>query len=98
MMRRLAPLAPAVLFAAGACATRSDIQVVQNDLRVMRMEQLQADSVRRAQVDAALAAVTRVVDTLRVMHAQIAKFQGDVRGELYALGQQVIQVQELSGQ
>ncbi len=91
-------LAPVALLAAGACATRSDIQILQNDLRVMRIESAQADSMRRVQVDAAIAAMARVQDTLRVMHAQTAKFQGDVRGELYALGQQVIQVQELSGQ
>ena len=91
-------LAPIVLVAAGACATRGDIRVLQNDIRVMRIESQQSDSLRRVQVDAAIAAMARVQDTLRVMHAQVAKFQGDVRGELYALGQQIIQVQELSGQ
>jgi tol-pal system protein YbgF len=83
---------------ASGCATRSDVRILQNDIRVMRMESLQADSARRAQIDAVIAALTQVNDSLRFMHAQVAKFQGDMRGELYSLGQQIIQVQELTGQ
>jgi tol-pal system protein YbgF len=72
--------------------------VLQNDLRVMRMESMQADSARRAQLDAVIAALGRTQDSLRTMHAQVMKFQGDSRGEMYALGQQLIQIQELTGQ
>lgn len=97
-MGRLRLLAPAALVAVGACATRSDIQVLQSDLRVMRIESNQADSARRVQLDAVIAALGGTQDSLRSMHAQLFKFQGDVRGELYALGQQLIQVQELTGQ
>lgn len=88
----------ASLAAAGACATRSDVRVLQNDLRVMRMESMQADSARRLQLDAVIAALGRTQDSLRLMHAQVLKFQGDSRGEMYALGQQLIQIQELTGQ
>jgi len=88
----------ASLAAAGACATRSDVRVLQNDLRVMRMESLQADSARRLQLDGVIAALGRTQDSLRLMHAQVVKFQGDSRGEMYALGQQLIQIQELTGQ
>jgi tol-pal system protein YbgF len=95
---RIRLLVPAALVAVGACATRSDIQVLQSDLRVMRIEANQADSARRVQLDAVIAALGGTQDSLRSMHAQLFKFQGDVRGELYALGQQLIQVQELTGQ
>ena len=91
-------LAPVVLLTAGACASRNDIRILQSDLRVMRIETNQADSVRRTQLDVVIAALGRTQDSLRAMHTQLFKFQGDVRGELYALGQQLIQVQELSGQ
>lgn len=84
--------------AVGACATRSDVQILQSDLRVMRIEANQADSVRRAQLDAVIKGLSLTQDSLRSMHAQLFKFQGDVRGELYSLGQQLIQVQELTGQ
>jgi tol-pal system protein YbgF len=97
-MSRLRLLAPAAFVAVGACATRSDIQVLQSDIRVMRIEATQADSARRIQLDAVIAALGGTQDSLRSMHAQLFKFQGDVRGELYALGQQLIQVQELTGQ
>ncbi|MFL5563292.1 MAG: tol-pal system protein YbgF [Gemmatimonadaceae bacterium] len=88
----------ASLAAAGACATRSDVLVLQNDLRVMRMESLQADSARRVQLEGVIAALGRTQDSLRLLHAQVVKFQGDSRGEMYALGQQLIQIQELTGQ
>ena len=88
----------AIVVMATGCATRSDVRILQNDIRVMRMESLQADSARHAQIDAVIAALGVVNDSLRVMHAQVAKFQGDMRGELYSLGQQIIQVQELTGQ
>jgi len=97
-MSRLCLLAPAAFVAVGACATRSDIQVLQSDIRVMRIEANQADSARRVQLDAVINALGGTQDSLRSMHAQLFKFQGDVRGELYALGQQLIQVQELTGQ
>ena len=95
--RAFGAVAALALFASG-CATRSDVRILQNDIRVMRMESLQADSARRAQIDAVIAALGLVNDSLRLMHAQVAKFQGDMRGELYSLGQQIIQVQELTGQ
>ena len=98
IVNRLRLLAPAAFVAVGACATRSDIQVLQSDIRVMRIESTQADSARRVQLDAVIAALGGTQDSLRSMHAQLFKFQGDVRGELYALGQQLIQVQELTGQ
>lgn len=87
-----------VALVASGCATRSDVRILQNDIRVMRMESLQADSARRAQIDAVIGALRQVHDSLSLMHAQVGKFQGDMRGELYSLGQQIIQVQELTGQ
>lgn len=91
-------LMPVALVAAGACASRNDIRILQNDIRVMRMESLHADSARMAQLDAVIGALRRQEDSLRALRALTARFQGDMRGELYALGQQLIQVQELSGQ
>ena len=91
-------LAPVALVATGACASRNDIRILQNDIRVMRMESLAADSARMAQLDAVIAALRIQADSLRALRALTARFQGDMRGEMYALGQQLIQVQELSGQ
>jgi tol-pal system protein YbgF len=94
-LRRLTPV---VLLATGACATKGDIRILQNDLQVMRVESAQADSTRKRQLDAVIAALGISRDSILVVSKRLAKFQGDAAGELYALGQQLIQVQELSGQ
>jgi tol-pal system protein YbgF len=95
-LRRLAPVA---LLATGACvATRSDLRVLQNDLSIVRTEMAMADTARARQLDSVIAALGRTSDSLRVMQSSLGKFQGDVREELYSLGQQLIQVQELTGQ
>ena len=97
-LARLFWLSPVALLATGACATKGDLRIVQNDLQVMRIEQAQADSARKRQLDDILAALTTSRDSMLVLSKRLAKFQGDAAGELYALGQQLIQVQELSGQ
>jgi tol-pal system protein YbgF len=85
--------------AAGACvATRDDIRILQNDLAVMRAEQAQRDSVESARLAAVVELLDLTQDSLAAMSARVVRLQGDVRGDLYALGQQLLQVQELSGQ
>lgn len=92
-------LAPAVVFAAGACfATRSDVQILQSDLGTLRVEQARRDSLRGAQLDHVVTTLGGVNDSLRVLSGRLGKFQGDVQGELYNLGQQLITIQELTGQ
>ncbi|GAC1515809.1 MAG: cell division protein CpoB [Gemmatimonadaceae bacterium] len=92
-------LAPAVALAVGACvATKDDVRILQNDLRVMRTEQALADSLRRARLDEILIHVVRTQDSVRVVSTRVARMQGDLRGDLYGIGQQLIQVQELTGQ
>ncbi|HEX6057881.1 MAG TPA: tol-pal system protein YbgF [Gemmatimonadaceae bacterium] len=99
MIRGVLRLAPVVALAAGACvATRDDIRILQNDLAVMRAEQAQRDSVESARLAAVVELLDLTQDSLRAMSARVVRLQGDVRGDLYALGQQLLQVQELSGQ
>ena len=98
-VRWLRSVAPVAYLATGACfATQSDVRLLQNDLQIMRTESAIADSVRRAQLDAIIATLDRTQDSLRSMNVQLGRFQGDVREELYSLGQQLLQVQELTGQ
>jgi tol-pal system protein YbgF len=99
MSGRWVALAPVVFLATGACfATHSDVQVLQNDLMKMHADAMHADSVRGQQIANVVAAVGTARDSLRVLSARMAKLGGDVRGDLYAMGQQLIQVQELMGQ
>jgi tol-pal system protein YbgF len=88
-----------VLFAAGGCfATRNDIRLLQNDLRVMRAESGIADTARRRDLEQLERVLGTLQDSLRASTARLAKWQGDVREDLYGLQQQLLQVQELTGQ
>jgi len=93
---RYAPLAALVL--AGCLASKTDIAVLQTDLRTMRAETARGDSARRAQVDQVLAQLTRTNDSVRAISARLAKLQGDVANEHYQMSREIIQLQELSGQ
>jgi len=96
-MRRIA-LVPAVVVAAGACATRSDLRVLQNDLAIMRAESAHSDSAHRAQLDRVAASVTALNDSVRTANTRVYRFQGDVQQTLYSIGQQLLAIQELTGQ
>jgi len=99
MSRVISMLAPVALLATGACfATHQDVQLLQSDMLEMRAEAAHADSVRSRELAAVIASLGTVRDSLKVVSTRLAKFQGDVRGDLYAMGQQLIQVQELTGQ
>jgi len=88
----------ALLATAGCFATREDVRVLQDDLTRMQAEQQSSDSARRAQLDHVIAQLGRADDTLRTLSARTTKWQGDVSENLYSLGQQLIQVEELTGQ
>jgi len=91
--------APLLALSTGACfATRADVQLLQSDIVAMRAEQLQRDSARGVQLDRVMATLGAVGDSLRATGGRLTQFQGDVRGELFSLGQQLIQIQELTGQ
>ena len=95
--RALAMLALA--FVASACfATRTDVQLLQSDIAALRTESVQRDSARAAQLDRVISTLGLVSDSLRVTSSRLAQFQGDVRGQLFSTGQQLIQIQELTGQ
>lgn len=96
LLRRLAPVA---FLATGACfATQSDVRVLQSQLDGMRADATRADSARAAQLDRVIASLRVVHDSLGLMSARVVKMQGDVRGDLYEMGQQLIQIQQLTGQ
>ena len=91
---RLLPLA--AFFAAGGCfATRSDVRVVQTDLASFRTELLKANADQREALAAALRTLAVASDSVRVMSNRLTSVQGDVRGGLRDVNEQLIQVQEL---
>jgi tol-pal system protein YbgF len=92
-------LVPFALVATGGCfATREDVRVLQDDLTRMQAAQRSEDSAHRAALEVVIEQIGRAQDTLRVLSGRTAKWQGDVSENLYSLGQQLIQVEELTGQ
>jgi hypothetical protein len=83
----------------GACfASRTDVLRLQAEVAAARVEALRADTARAAQVDALAATLRRIDDSVGVMAARNARFQGDAREQLRSVREQLIQVQELTGQ
>lgn len=106
-VRRLqAVLAPVVILTTGACfATRTDVRILQEDLQVVRAERAAADSalaVLIAQVSADLervsASVATLSDTAAATSASVMRLRGDLSQELRSIGQQLLMIQELTGQ
>jgi tol-pal system protein YbgF len=97
--RRLRVALPVAMLATGGCfATREDVRILQDDLTRMQAEQQAADSAHRLALERVIAQLTRADDTLRTLSARTTKWQGDVSENLYAIGQQLIQIEELTGQ
>jgi tol-pal system protein YbgF len=94
---RLVPLV--ALLATGGCfATRGDMRILQGDITAMRSELLKN---QQEQKDA-LAQTQRLIqgasDSLARVSSRTVGIQGDVRGEMRAIREQLLQVQTLLGQ
>ena len=92
-------LAPVAAFAVTGClASKTDILVLQDEIRTLRAMQAREDTARRSQVDSAIALAHRTNDSLRVLSQRLGSFQANVSGELFEMGKQLITIQELTGQ
>lgn len=99
MSRMLRLLAPVALLATGACfATQQDVRLLQSQMDQMRAANAHADSMRAAQLAQVERMLGLVRDSLTFVSARVVRMNGDVRGDLYGLGQQLIQIQQLTGQ
>jgi tol-pal system protein YbgF len=99
MIRGVRCLLPLVLLATGACfATREDVQALHTDVQTLRADNARSDSARRAALDRVVTSLNIVRDSLGLLSTRVVKMQGDVRGDLYNVGQQLLQIQELTGQ
>jgi tol-pal system protein YbgF len=82
----------------GCFATRNDMRILQGDINTVRTE-AQRDA--RAQSEA-LAQTARILqtisDSLTRLSSRQLSFEGDARGELRRVNEQLIQVQQLLGQ
>lgn len=105
-MMRWTALAPAVLLAAGGClASKSDIRLLQDELRATRAQlasgdttAMRSDDARREQLARISAAIDHMNDSLRVLAARLSLFQANATGEFDSMGKQLVQVQAFLGQ
>jgi tol-pal system protein YbgF len=108
-MRRWTSVAPIVLLASlgttGCLASKSDIQLLQDEIRVTRSQVavgdtsiLRADDLRRSQIAQLSAQIDRMNDSLRVLSRTFASFQANASGQFDAMNRQMVQFQALLGQ
>jgi tol-pal system protein YbgF len=96
LVRRIAPVA---LVATGACfATQSDVRVLQADVQTLRNEQARKDSAMLRALEELMVSLRHQNDSLRALSDRLTRTHGDVRGDLFQINQQLLQVQELTGQ
>jgi tol-pal system protein YbgF len=95
-------IAPAVVLTAGACfATRGDVRILQGDIARLQLAAAQAassDTARAVQLRRIIQSLTNIADSLRVAQTTIQRFQGDVAISLRDVQEQLLTVQELTGQ
>ena len=95
--RRLLPLV--ALVAAGGCfATRNDVRLVQTDLATLRADVNRHDEAARANLTQAIKLLQVATDSLARVSARTVSIQGDVRGEMRSIKEQLLQIQQLLGQ
>lgn len=97
-MRNLILAVPMTMLLAGCFATQQDVQVLQGDIRMMRGEQLAADSARKLQLDRALSSMRVANDSLAALGERLTRFRSDMTSSMSSVQQQLLQVQELTGQ
>ena len=77
---------------------KSDVQMVQDDVALLKAETARRDSARAAQLDQVIQVQQRVMDSLTADRKAVAQLRGDLATDLYNIQQQLVQLQELTGQ
>jgi tol-pal system protein YbgF len=94
---RLAPVV--VSLTTGACfATRSDVRILQQDVANVRASAAHADSARAAQIAQLATTLGLVTDSIRASSERLARLQANAAGDLRSIQEQLVQIQELTGQ
>jgi tol-pal system protein YbgF len=100
-LRVLAGLfAPALMAGAGVagCASKGDVQMVQGEVALLKAEMARRDSARAADLSGVIQLQRRVMDSLTANRRAVAQLKGDLSTDLYNIQQQLVQLQELTGQ
>ncbi|HYU91752.1 MAG TPA: tol-pal system protein YbgF [Gemmatimonadales bacterium] len=96
-MKHAGPFVLALGLTAG-CALKGDVRRVELQVEALRVERARADSQHVAAVDTVRALLATVQERLVAQQAYLVQLRGDVKTDLLAVQQQLVSVQELTGQ
>src|SRR5213592_1621556 len=80
------------------CALKGDVRKVELQVQALQADLARSDAARAAERDTILAAVRLLQQALATQQAYLVQMRGDMRTELLAVQQQLVSVQELTGQ
>src|SRR5437667_1254566 len=80
------------------CALRGDVRKVEVQVGALRGDLARSDSLRRLERDSVLAVVAAVQRALNAQQAYLVQMRGDMKTDLLAAQQQLVAIQELTGQ
>jgi tol-pal system protein YbgF len=80
------------------CALKGDVRRVEFQVEALRVERARADSQGAAKIDSVRALLAVVQEKLAAQQAYLVQLRGDTKTELLAVQQQLVAVQELTGQ
>src|SRR5436309_14317755 len=90
-------LVPTLGLVAG-CALKGHVRKVQLQVEALQADLAKSDAARAAERDTILAAVRLLQQALATQQAYLVQMRGDLRTELLSVQQQLVSVQELTGQ
>jgi tol-pal system protein YbgF len=98
--RLAAGIAATLVVASGlpGCVSKSDVQLVQGEVALLRAETMRRDSTRAAQLGEVLQIQRQIMDSLASSRRTVGQLKGDISSDLYNIQQQLVQLQELTGQ
>ncbi len=80
------------------CALKGDVRRVELQVTALRGELARSDSGRRSERDSLLAGIAAVQQLLVAQQAYLVQLRGDMKTDLISVQQQLVAVQELTGQ
>jgi len=80
------------------CALKGDVRKVELQVHALQGQLAKSDTARAAEQDTVLAAVRLLQQALATQQAYLVQLRGDLRTELISVQQQLVAVQELTGQ
>src|SRR2546428_7719375 len=96
-MKHARPFVLALVLTAG-CALKGGVRRVELPGEGVRVERARADSQRATEIDTVRALLRTVQEKLTAQQAYLVQLRGDMKTDLLAVQQQLVSVQELTGQ